>query len=1237
MATSEVLAKMTDSAKFEAIGSAFLRHTHPHLKLLVDLGTNAAGKTKKSKLDGLCKYQKDRYAAVDYTINVSDLERKWLQEGKGDLGDLPKALQKIKEIQAKHPAAQFQLYLVTNQRVPEALAEKVFTFPTPDSTDVFIIENSILHDFLDFDPIGQFVRLQYLQIEATQVSLPLLDQIIHRNLERYRYSSSVNSTIADIKSQIDLVPTLRQQPSRVIFLVGVSGSGKSTLLYRFLTEERKTGKLVLHLYPEAIKNSFSVSQALLWQLKTEAPHLRITEDGLTSVLTQEILLIVDDINKDESPQKLVDKLISWSTMPASINAKIICPVWPKNLSVKYKPKEDRDHYTQIALPPLTETDGIVLIDQKMEGNPLSLSLSRHQKKTLLKDLGKDPLLVTVFLENSTLSGRHDAQNTLDILSEYISNRLSDIAENIQVPAFSLRQALQAMGKSMLTRRILQPSYEQVQQWFAEKPALLSSLGSIAADKQILQFHYDGSIQFRHDRIRDAILIDTIATLLPSPEENRDVLSDPYFAELIGSALAKTQVRPEVIAALLSINSLSVFCSLKYLQQEKDKERYRKIQEHIAQWTSVQGNTPLLRELVEQIGSVLVHSDIRGIGAILAKIPSTYELNLCKFHSGNLEGALYYFMQGDATSPSTRNYWRDVVIELARQLYGAPLLSGLIRLSPGQITPAGRAAVYRLAGNIRDPRLLPLIHPLWKTNQDKERYADYLFAAVHCSDESYRSDLNAALAYWTVIDSERKDSKEAGSLADAISTYIRHTPWELSMAQVGVLVKMARKNKALREIVAKILAYVNLPAAQDYIVDYLGDIVMNAPKDSHVKLFIDIERWDLKRNTRRLSPESLDFLERVWKNKKKKAGAREIAFRFWSGNADPSHALPKVQAIRATDRTLYYLACQLRVDWSDQTVIPVMIRKINKNKHIWGIHRIWNEKLNAFIRSKLADPSFARDAHFMDQFWELLPGIPLEDAEAMLVEHWSSLKKWTESIGTALLLSTPKTIALAAGEINRLGFYHWEKYQEHYGWLKNGMVAYVSGNDPFTQEEHKKINHLRASFDHMHDIFGILRVGRSVTERQLRSLIPYLSLLDELSLNMIAEACKRKGWDDFLHEYLMPLLDPIVKRKLLPSDEELLEEISKMGSKHMGEAYYMVSDMKDRRITAERIFTALRKFAPDVRSTKDLRTLYTFLVLIGTRKDLEILDAITVSDETRPGEADQMKAGARYLVQRRSVL
>ena len=1233
MATAELLAKMTDPAQFEAIGSAFLRSTYPHLKLLLDLGTNPSGKTRTSRLDGFCRYQKDKYAAVEYTTNASNPGKKWLYEGEGALGDLPKVIRKINEIRSKHPAAHFEVYLVTNQPVTEDLAQKVYDFPTPDETEVIIIENTILRHFLDADPVGQYVRREFLKIEATQLSLPLLREITEKNLEHYRYYSAPNDSVADIKTYRDLLPAFRSYSGRLLFLVGESGLGKSTLLYQFMAQERQAGNIVLHLYAEAITSSFSVSQAILWQLKTEAPHLQVTEDVLLRLLTGEIILVVDDINKDAQPQKLIDKLILWSTIPASLNARVLCPVWPKNMSVSGYQKENKDHYTQLQLPPLTEADSLAIIEQKTAGKPIALS--RHQKIALIKDLGKDPLLLTIFLENVDSPGKYDARDTLDTLSKYLARTLSGLADRNQTPVFPMRQALEATGQKMLANRDLQPSYNLLQRWFSREPATLSLLDSMSADKQIFRFSYDGSIFFRHDRIRDAILIESTLPLLESPEENRDVLSDPYFAELIGSALAKIEMKSAVLASLVEMNPLSVFASLKYLQGDNQREKYSTIREAIAQWNS--GKHPdLLREVAEQTGSVLVHCDIREIDFILARFPHIYEISLCKFRSGSLEGALHYFMLGEAASPSTRNYWRDIVIEHVRQQYGHSLATGLTELNPAQFTVGGRVAAYRLAGCLRDPRLFRFTNLLWVAHQNQEQYADYLFAVVHCSGASDQSALEEALGYWLTFATEKKEHQKSVSLSDSVSMYINHTQWNLSAEQVIQLVELARKNKVLRKIVSMILAYVNLPAALEYITEYFGEIIMSSAENGHIRLFIDIERWDLTRYTRQLSGESMDLLRELWTNKKKSAGIREIAFRYWSGNADPTLALPLLRKVRSGDETLFHLACQLRVDLGDKTVLPTVIRNIEKTVRIWGIQHIWNEQLSDYILNKLEDPLFVRNGYFMDQFWELLPNLPAEDAEKFLVGYWPLLKKWPTAIGTALLLSTPKTLALAAQEINRLGFDLWSKYQEHYSWLKNGTIAYASGSDPFTGEEHENINHLRASFDHIHQIFGITRIDRTLTERQLYSLVPYLDLLDDVSLAALAQGCSRKGWTDFLDRYLLPLLDPASKKALAPSDADLLEEISAIGSKHLAEIYYLVEEMKLRGLTRERIFLALRKFSATVHAMKDLQAVCLFLKLIGTRKDLDLLDPIEVSDAKDPYEVAKIKGGTRFIVERRSL-
>jgi hypothetical protein len=133
-------------------------------------------------------------------------------------------------------------------------------------------------------------------------------------------------------------------------------------------------------------------------------------------------------------------------------------------------------------------------------------------------------------------------------------------------------------------------------------------------------------------------------------------------------------------------------------------------------------------------------------------------------------------------------------------------------------------------------------------------------------------------------------------------------------------------------------------------------------------------------------------------------------------------------------------------------------------------------------------------------------------------------------------------------------------------------------------------------------------------------------------------CVENGWLDWFDCHLLPLLEPADRKQAIPNDTDLLEEIQKMAlEKHPSGVYTMVRYGGRRGITNERIITVLRQFSIKANSFKELNLLCVFLAEIGTRRDLDILDSISVAESTDLEKASQLKEGTRYLVRRKSLL
>jgi hypothetical protein len=96
-------------------------------------------------------------------------------------GDLPKTAAILQQERARTLAIRATLVLTTNQEPDEGLIREVSAAARAAEIEVDLWPVSRLAHFLDFNPQGQWIRRQYLAIEAKRQSGPLLHALSRKS------------------------------------------------------------------------------------------------------------------------------------------------------------------------------------------------------------------------------------------------------------------------------------------------------------------------------------------------------------------------------------------------------------------------------------------------------------------------------------------------------------------------------------------------------------------------------------------------------------------------------------------------------------------------------------------------------------------------------------------------------------------------------------------------------------------------------------------------------------------------------------------------------------------------------------------------------------------------------------------------------------------------------------------------------------------------------------------------
>lgn len=1105
--TSQALAGLTDAGKFELLATAILRAADKRYASLLHPGVNADGKTIKAPLDGVT-FEPDadppHLIAVHHTICArDDLERKWLYDGSGPRrrggkstaprGDVIKTAGIVNAERERTPNLRATLVLTTNQEPPEKLARNVYAvgrslgFQTVD-----LWTRSRLAAFLDNDPAGQWLRRSYLDIAIERLSPELFAELSDRNLAGRAPFSSPESWVARSLDQV-LTGMATQDVS---FLVAESGLGKSVGAYRWLQRQRQSGAYALVVSHVVIAAAPTPERAAVMTLQELEPELQLDGGALLSLCspTRPLNMVVEDINQSGQAQQLAEKIASWSRLGskegrASTAWRILCPLWPEVLTALPEQSRKRVEKLVIAGTSFTAEEGALAVARQAEIARKPVSPLEAQAVSLA--LGHDPLLIAL---NEPGRGA-DPHRTIGAYVERSLKRTA--ASRRDFAATEYAQTLRDLACGMLQRRTLAPEWSSLAQWPNWGRDAIAALRQLMHDGEVVRFAgpaHDQHVAFRHDRVRDWLLIDAASNLERTAALSDEIVGDPYFAELLGAAALEPDIGTEFVARLEQLNPLALFCALRLIG-DPSVPRHNEIVAALGRWLDrPETHTASHVHLRWDALSVLSATQSSAVLPIAQRFKDRGSAQqIARFRNGDLTGGVELCW---SVEPGSGASWRDIQLDHAKFRFGQRLTQTLATfLARSDLQLPHVSGALRLAGHIADPTLAPVLEARWKTDgHDSNLLADFLWAMAQCCGDDPARYLGPVCNAWETLPttSDQSSSSPRDDLA-ADHVIWAFQKWPPQQA-IPYFVQRAVAGE-LRWPITYMLHVVDDPAAMDFVARQLADIMRKVEEAGGFHPFMSMasEHWrrQQRERGRAMSIATRASLLSLWQDLAADRFLRRSAFTLWSATT----ADDDLQTLWAAagDPVLADSILWQRLSRSDDSAIGELIAKLpaDRSGYWWQCGRdIWSPALTEALeqalckrRASLAQKvrsGLATDAIL----GELIMRLPVLEAEAMLSRHWDHVGATAWYVQAALYVATPPLLALVATTV-------------------------AQSAEP------------KALFKHLGFHFGILISGHPGVTRieQLQGLTPYLRLIESFDIDRMATVCNELGWFDFRARYL----------------------------------------------------------------------------------------------------------------------
>ena len=1224
--TQRSLAAITDQGQFEHLATAVLREADSRYRLLVHTGVNLDGKTVRSPVDGITFVTGENpphMIAVHHTTCMrKDLERKWLHDPAtvkphingmptAPPGDLVKTTQLFAEQKRETPNLQLTLILTTNKEPSETLVRKVSTAGDSAGFEVIIWSNSALAHYLDFDPKGQWIRSRILGIEQERLSDKLLHELSQRSLEN---SILLNDSELWIECQLD--QKLDKVASRdVVFVVAESGLGKSVACHKRLTAHVEAGGFGLIIPNEIIADASSLELAIDATLRRLHPSLVSGAGSQALALASErtpLLMVVEDINKSTQPSSLIERLASWSKQQNKYSSatswQILCPVWPRILTALGDEAHRRINRFVLEASSFTAEEGTAAVQRRCEH--AGIPITRLNAEALASALGHDILLIALHDPAATLGSDH-------VIKTFIEGSLERLAVNRgEFTAGEYRQGLICFMTVLLEQRCLNPTMTDVVSWFSDIGETANILRHIALFGEIIRVIgpvSDERFMFRHDRVRDWLCADAAANLMRRDAMPETVLTNPYFAEIIGAALNRNDIPIVTVERTRIANPLALFCAM-CIFGEPSNNLHRTVLKAAEAWLDDEAtHGPQNNDLRRTARRVLSEIDASYVTPLVQRFRNEQNDRWglrARFRNGDYMAGIKLCLEYE---PGIRVIGHLELIDHVQRYRGAPLVRTLDELlRRDQLTPAGRSGALRLVGHLGDSTLAGAIETSWLADTGRnERLADYLWAGAQCCSNDAARLLAPVCDSWAELPDKAKEEHSASPRSRLAAHGIRWA-FQNRLPEPAVRYFIERgKSSELRWPITFMLHSIDHPDAVEFVARELAAMDDRLEGTESISHFAITAREEWKRQQektgRAMSDASRNRLHELWASKQNGKHLRNQAFQLWCSTIVKGD-IPVLQCIPTGD-DLENEALFQRLRRGDNEAITGLVEKLQQDKggYWWQAGRyIWSDELTESL-----DKALGRRGDWGERAWEFnddaapdwilserLMELPTRTAEELLIKHWDHLRFSFNYVQAALHTATPRLKEVAAQAI-------------------------------------AECPNVKSMFKHITMNFGIPTKDRTGITRtaQIEALSPYIDHLDDHERQQLWEVCNNNGWFELRRQHLDSRVRPNSVNVYVDDNWAMAGLDYMFATGHL----FWVEDWTERflktSVSVDHMMEVVRTWLNGQTDIGTLKMAANIVIQAGQRRHLEILSShkIEAVDRTVP-----IIANACFALKRRSL-